>query len=330
MLKLGYHDLKQPAYPEGLRTEDRMTENKKEASAKRMLFVYNPRAGKAKIRGKLSDIIDVFVREGWSVTIHSTQSRGDAKIKVQNRDKGFYDMIVCSGGDGTLDEVVAGMMLSEERLPIGYIPAGSTNDFAKSLGISSNMVKAAEEMMGGRIFFCDIGRFNRDVFVYVAAFGIFTEVAYATDQQLKNTLGHLAYILEGVKSLSSIQSYIMRVEMDNEAVEGDFILGMVTNSLSVGGFRNITGKGVELDDGKFEVLLVKRPVTYVELDNTIASLVVPKFDSQCVQYFKTSCLKVYSKEKVSWTLDGEFGGEHREVVIENQHRLLPIMIGKES
>lgn len=299
-------------------------------TGKRMLFVYNPKAGKAKIRNKLSDIIDVFARSGYSIVVHPTQGQGDAREVVKNREKGVYDLIVCSGGDGTLDEVVAGMMQTQEHLPVGYIPAGSTNDFAKSLGISSNMVAAAETIVKGRVFSCDIGRFNEGLFVYVAAFGMFTEVSYATDQQMKNMLGHMAYLLEGVKSLSTIKSYVMRIESEEEIIEGDFIFGMVTNSISVGGFKNITGKDVELDDGKFEVLLVKRPVTYVELDNTVASLVVPKFDAQCIQYLKTSCLRIYSKEKISWTLDGEFGGEHKEVVIENLQKVLPIIVEGEE
>ncbi|MDY4097500.1 MAG: diacylglycerol kinase family lipid kinase [Lachnospiraceae bacterium] len=299
-------------------------------TGKRMLFVYNPKAGKAKIRNKLSDIVDVFARSGYSIVVHPTQGQGDAREVVKNREKGAYDLIVCSGGDGTLDEVVAGMMQTQEHLPVGYIPAGSTNDFAKSLGISSNMVAAAETIVKGRVFSCDIGRFNEGLFVYVAAFGMFTEVSYATDQQMKNMLGHMAYLLEGVKSLSTIKSYVMRIESEEEIIEGDFIFGMVTNSISVGGFKNITGKDVELDDGKFEVLLVKRPVTYVELDNTVASLVVPKFDAQCIQYLKTSCLRIYSKEKISWTLDGEFGGEHKEVVIENLQKVLPIIVKGEE
>lgn len=299
-------------------------------TGKRMLFVYNPKAGKAKIRNKLSDIIDVFARSGYSIVVHPTQGQGDAREVVKNREKGAYDLIVCSGGDGTLDEVVAGMMQTQEHLPVGYIPAGSTNDFAKSLGISSYMVAAAETIVKGRVFSCDIGRFNEGLFVYVAAFGMFTEVSYATDQQMKNMLGHMAYLLEGVKSLSTIKSYVMRIESEEEIIEGDFIFGMVTNSISVGGFKNITGKDVELDDGKFEVLLVKRPVTYVELDNTVASLVVPKFDAQCIQYLKTSCLRIYSKEKISWTLDGEFGGEHKEVVIENLQKVLPIIVEGEE
>ncbi len=305
-------------------------ENHGIGTGKRMLFVYNPKAGKAKIRNKLSDIVDVFARSGYSIVVHPTQGQGDAREVVKNREKGAHDLIVCSGGDGTLDEVVAGMMQTQEHLPVGYIPAGSTNDFAKSLGISSNMVAAAETIVKGRVFSCDIGRFNEGLFVYVAAFGMFTEVSYATDQQMKNMLGHMAYLLEGVKSLSTIKSYVMRIESEEEIIEGDFIFGMVTNSISVGGFKNITGKDVELDDGKFEVLLVKRPVTYVELDNTVASLVVPKFDAQCIQYLKTSCLRIYSKEKISWTLDGEFGGEHKEVVIENLQKVLPIIVEGEE
>ena len=185
---------------------------------------------------------------------------GDAIKKVRkNAEK--YDLVVCSGGDGTLDEVVTGMEQSEVNVPIGYIPAGSTNDFANSLGIPKNMEEAARVAVNGTPFPCDVGGFNGDTFVYVAAFGLFTEVSYQTSQQMKNILGHAAYILEGAKHLMDITSYRMKVSHDGEIIEDEFIYGMVTNSLSVGGFKGISGPDVLLDDRPFEVTLIKNPKT---------------------------------------------------------------------
>ena len=211
---------------------------------KNMLFIYNPKAGKAQFKSNLLDIIDIFVKAGYEVTAYPTQGPGDAVRKVKQRRDG-YDIIVCSGGDGTLDEVVTGMMQCEEKLPIGYVPAGSTNDFANSLGIPRSMVKAADAVVNGQNFACDIGAFNDDTFIYVAAFGLFTDVSYETRQDIKNMLGHTAYLLEGVKRLSSIKSYWMKISYDDVCLEGDYIYGMVTNSNSVGGFKGITGKNVE-------------------------------------------------------------------------------------
>ena len=204
---------------------------------KRMLFVYNPRAGKAQIRSNLLDIIDIFVKAGYEVTAYPTQATGDAVKAVKER-QGSYDMVACCGGDGTLDEVVNGMMQSEEKLPVGYIPAGSTNDFANSLKIPKNMIKAADVVVNGVNYACDIGRFNNDNFIYVAAFGIFTDVSYGTKQDVKNVLGHAAYLLEGVKRLPSVRACPLKITCNDQVIEGEFLYGMVTNSYSVGGFRD--------------------------------------------------------------------------------------------
>ena len=171
---------------------------------KKLLFIYNPHSGKAQIRSNLLDIIDTFVKAGYEVTAYPTQAPGDAIDAVMYRSPGF-DMIACSGGDGTLDEVVGGIMKSEEKLPIGYIPAGSTNDFARSLKIPRSMLSAAGVVTDGVPFACDVGAINGEYYVYVAAFGIFTEVTYQTPQDVKNTLGYSAYILEAIKSLPSIK-----------------------------------------------------------------------------------------------------------------------------
>lgn len=291
---------------------------------KRMYFIYNPHAGRAQIKNNLLDIIDIFVKGGYEVTVHPTQYARDAVETVKNLEKDYYDMLVCSGGDGTLDEVVTGMMLADMRLPLGYIPAGSTNDFANSLKLPKNMKAAAAAIMTGNPFPCDIGSFNEDTFVYIAAFGIFTAVSYETRQQMKNVLGHMAYILEGAKQLTAIKSYEMHIEYNENIIEGDFLFGMVTNSLSVGGFKSITGRNVKLDDGVFEVTLIKRPQNLSELQAIISSLLLEEVDTQYMYTFKSDRLHISAGVEVPWTLDGEFGGSHTDVEICNNMKRLEI------
>lgn len=290
-----------------------------------MLFIYNPKAGKAQIKNHLVDILDIFVKAGYEVTVYPTQSHGDA-IKKTMKKKDKYDIVVCSGGDGTLDEVFTGMMKCEKKVPIGYIPAGSTNDFAMSLNVPKNMVQAAQTVVDGETYAVDVGEFNDDVFAYIAAFGLFTEVSYSTDQQVKNMLGHVAYLLEGVKRLSTIKSYKLKVTLNDEVIEDDFIFGMITNSFSVGGFQGITGNEVMMDDGVFEVTLIKRPMNPLELNRVMAALVDREVDSECMYCYKAKEIRIESEEEVAWTLDGEFGGNHQEVTIKNLHKALEIRV----
>lgn len=295
---------------------------------KRTLFVYNPRAGKGTVVKKLHEIMDAFARAKYPITVYPTQERGDACKLVEEREPGLYDLIVCSGGDGTLREVVNGLIKSGVSTPVGYIPAGSTNDFARSLGLSDDITESTEIITRGKPFLCDAGNFNGENFVYIAAFGLFTDVSYATNQQWKNIFGHVAYLLEGVKSLSTIQSYDVQIECEEGTMHGNYIYGMVTNSLSVGGFKNITGKDVSFDDGKFEVILIRRPATLAELNDIVISLVRQSFDAACIHSFKTSYLKIKSREEVNWTLDGEFGGTYKDVEIKNVQKAFPIMVRK--
>lgn len=296
---------------------------------KKLLFVYNPKAGKALIRNKLADILDIFARAGYETTVAPTQKSGDAVEAVAQRHEG-YDLVVCSGGDGTLDEAVTGMIRSGFRTPIGYIPAGSTNDFGGSLSLPKNMLKAAQVAVEGRNFPCDIGSFAhneyRDVFVYIAAFGLFTDVSYETAQDAKNVLGHMAYLLEGMKRLSSVRSYHVKASWEGQEVEDDFIFGMITNSTSVGGFKNITGRNVEMDDGVFEVTLIRNPRNPVELNNIMMSLLNRDMDTSAMHFFRTAQLTLESEEPVAWTLDGEYGGTHTEVTITNVCRGIDIRV----
>ena len=292
---------------------------------KKLLFVLNPKAGKAQIKNHLLEIVDIFVKAGYEVTVCVTQEKGDAIRLVETREEG-YELLVCSGGDGTLDEVVTGMVKSGKSLPVGYIPAGSTNDFASSLKLPRNMKKAARVIMEGHPFACDIASFNRDLFVYVAAFGMFTDVSYETGQEMKNALGHLAYILEGVKSLTAVKAYHMRFAYDNNVIEGNFLFGMITNSVSVGGFKKITGKNVELNDGELEVTLVRLPGSLAEMNQLIGALADKNPENALICWFKTSRLQIESDEEIAWTLDGEYGGAHKEVLIEDYREALQIMV----
>lgn len=292
---------------------------------KKLLFIYNPKAGKAKIKNKLADILDVFAKAEYEITVVPTQARGDAKSAMEKRGRDF-DLVVCSGGDGTLDETVTGMIQGGFRTPIGYIPAGSTNDFGGSLSLPKNMLRAAETIVNGNNFSCDIGSFNDDVFVYIAAFGLFTEVSYETDQEVKNLLGHMAYILEGMKRLSAVRSFPMRISYEDKIIVDDFIFGMITNSVSVGGFKHITGKNVKLDDGMFEVTLIKRPKNPIELNNVMVSLMNHDIDTSVIYYFRTPQITLESTEPVAWTLDGENGGNHKSVKIQNICKGLDIRV----
>lgn len=294
---------------------------------KRLLFVFNPCSGKAQIKNQLAEIVDTMVKAGYEVTIYPTQCAGDATEKIQS-EAGSYDLVVCSGGDGTLDEVVTGMMHREHKTLLGYIPAGSTNDFASSLGIPKDMVDAAKTSVSGVPFACDIGKFNGDYFVYVAAFGLFTDVSYKTSQEWKNVLGHAAYILEGAKCLHDIPAYRMQVEYNNRCIQDEFIYGMISNSTSIGGFKGMTGKDVLLDDGLFEVTLIKKPRNPMELNEIIAALINLVDDTDMVYSFKTSEVKFTSTTEIPWTLDGEYGGSHEEVLVKNLKQTVSIMVKK--
>ena len=293
---------------------------------KKVLFIVNPKSGKGSIRSKLLDIVDIFVKAGFDLTLYISQSAGDARAKAKEVE-GRYELVICSGGDGTLDEVISGMMECEKRSAIGYIPCGSTNDFAHSLKIPTSMTKAAEHIAAWKEFPCDIGRFNDDYFVYIAAFGLFTDVSYETSQDVKNVLGHLAYILEGMKKLTEIKSYPMKVKSEEMTVEGNFLFGMVTNSTSVGGFRNITGKHVHLDDGVFEVTLIKTPQNILELNEIIQAVIAGKSENNKYFYqFRSSHVKFTSESPVAWTQDGEFGGYHEVVDVKNDKQALSLLV----
>ena len=291
---------------------------------KKMLFLFNPRSGKEQIKGHLLRILDIFSKAGYDIRVHVTQCSKDAQKTVEHQGKNV-DVIVCSGGDGTLDEVVTGITEMGSKVPVGYIPAGSTNDFANSLFMPKNMLDAASMIMKEEIYRCDVGRFNSQTFAYVAAFGLFTDVSYETSQDLKNILGHLAYVLEGAKRLLDIKAYHMKVTTENGVIEDNFIYGMVTNSRSVGGFKNLT-KDVDMNDGLFEVTLIVQPKNPLEMQEIIRNLLNMEDNSDLIYSFKARKLTVEAEEEVAWTLDGEYGGSPRLVEIENLQQALNLCL----
>lgn len=295
---------------------------------KKLLFVYNPHSGKGALKSRVSDVVDIFVKAGYEVTIYPTQCYHDAYNKILNIEE-KYDLIVCSGGDGTIDETVTAMMQREKRIPIGYIPTGTTNDFANSLHLSRNILQAADTAVNGEKFSCDVGCFNEDSFVYVAAFGLFTDVPYQTNQSVKNILGHLAYVLEGAKRIWNIPSYKIKVVHDGQEIEEEFMLGMITNSRSVGGFRKMIGDSVRFDDGVFEVTLIKKVTTLKALQEIASTLMNMRENSEYMYTFKTGHITFESDDAIPWTLDGEYGGDHKQVCIRNAQKALSIMVAPE-
>lgn len=295
---------------------------------RKVLFVYNAHAGQERIRFALVDVLDIFQKAGYEVTVHPTQAKDDATECVK-QNEGKYDLVICSGGDGTLDEVVKGMgeCASENRVPIGYLPAGSTNDFARTLGIPSEFAKAARIVVSGKAFGCDVGTFNGNPFVYIAAFGALTEVSYGTNQKVKNIFGHMAYVIEGIRSIGmgNLRPYSMSIVANNQLIKDTFVYGMVSNTVSIGGVR-LTDKGVKLDDGEFEALFVKYPDDPVEMNSLLSSLLAQEADPEHMYYFRASEIHIKADQETPWTLDGENGGFHYEADIKNIRKHVQIIV----
>lgn len=282
---------------------------------KKMLFVFNPHSGKGLIKGKLAELVDIFTKAGYEITTYPTQSTMDAYNRIKDAD-GQFDCLVCSGGDGTLNEVIGAVIDNWSVRPkIGYIPSGSTNDFAVTLGIPKAMDKAAEVIVNGKTFPCDIGKFNNRFFNYVAAFGVFSDVSYSTPQSNKNMMGHQAYIFEGIKSLSKIESYALTIRNGNHVISGNFLYGMVSNARSVGGIKGICGQEICLNDGLLEATFVREPKNPIDMQNITSGLFSKNEDNPMVERFKTDSLIIESEKPIAWALDGEYGDAHTSVSI---------------
>ena len=292
---------------------------------KKLLFIMNPCAGMKRANRYLADIISIFNRAGYDVTTYMTAASGDCITAVEQRAAGM-DLVVCSGGDGTFNETVTGLLRSGLDIPVGYIPAGSTNDFASSLKLPTNILDAARLIVEGEPIRYDVGRFENRYFTYVASFGAFTKASYATPQNVKNALGHTAYLLSGIQELSQIRKIHARFELDDgTVVEDDFIFGAISNSTSVGGILTLDPRQVDMQDGKFELLLVRAPRDLLELHECIRALTEQKYNCAMITFLPTSRVKITTGSAVDWTLDGEREAGRETAEAENLHHAIRLM-----
>lgn len=299
---------------------------------KRIYLICNLVSGKASVGSHLAKIIDIFTQAGFEVTVHPTGSRGDATETAKYACESNFDILVCCGGDGTLNEVISGCMKAENAIPLGYIPTGSTNDFARSLNIPINLEEAAELIVSGSAQSCDIGMIGNRYFTYIAAFGAFTEVSYQTAQPVKNVLGHTAYILNGMLSLHKVKASKMRIEYDGRVIEDEFIYGMVTNSTSVA--KLLSMPDMEKDDGLFEVTLIRKPKNLIDLQHIITGLSNFQLgtEREYFDHFRASEISItcLEDEPVPWTVDGEYGGNKAVNVIKNLRRALEFILPEQD
>ena len=296
---------------------------------KKMLFIMNPFAGVKRANRHLTDILLMFTQAGYEVTTHMTLGRGDAAAVAREKGKDV-DLVVCCGGDGTLNETITGLLSAGADTPIGYIPAGSTNDFAASLNLSTNILKAAQEAVEGEPVRYDVGKFGDRYFSYVASFGAFTKSSYTTPQNIKNALGHTAYVLSGITELSQIRNEHIRMEIDGQVVEDDFLFGAICNSTSVGGILTLDPKMVDMGDGLFEILLIRAPQSLAEISECIQALQSQQYNCAMITFRSARKVRIYANPDMPWTLDGEKEDGHEMVDVENLHHAVRLIQKRES
>ena len=291
---------------------------------KKLLFIVNPNAGQRRINRYLSDIVAIFNQAGYHVEMFVTTAAGDATRVVAQRAMD-QDLIVCAGGDGTFNETVNGLLRSHYRIPLGYIPCGSTNDFGASLKLSTNILQAARNIVNGTPTKYDVGRFNDRHFTYVASFGAFTRTSYSTPQNVKNALGHIAYLLEGIQELSQLRMEHIRLEADGKTVEGDFLFGAISNSTSVGGILTLREDQVDMGDGEFEILLVRAPKNLPELTACIQAVQSQRYNCSAITFFSAKEVRVTADPKMNWSLDGEKEPGREKIRVVNLHQAITLI-----
>ena len=288
---------------------------------KKMLFILNPCSGTRKANKVLTDILAIFNRADYQTQVYVTAASRDAVKAVKAYAPGM-DLVVCCGGDGTFNETVTGLLESKLDIPLGYIPAGSTNDFANSLKLPLNPVKAARIIADGTARKLDIGQFGDRYFSYVASFGAFAKASYATPQNVKNALGHTAYVLEGIRELSQIRKNQVRLELDGEVLEDDYIFGAICNSTSVGGILTLDPNQVDMSDGLFEVLLVRAPRDLLEITECITAVQKQQYNCRMMTFRSAKNIRILANADMPWTLDGEMADGAEELCATNlQHAI---------
>lgn len=293
---------------------------------KKLLIVVNPCSGKAKMHTELLKVVEIFSNADYAVSVYPTKSRGDATKYIKTLNQNDFDRIVVCGGDGTLNEVIEGMMDTGVHWPIGYIPSGTLNEWSSGLKISRNIETAAKDIVYGHETTLDIGRFNEKYFSYTASFGAFTSASYSTPQEIKNLLGQTAYIFEGIKGLGAIKPIHMKFTTEDKVIEGDFLFGAISNSLSVGGIVKYDKTPVGLNDGIFEVILIRNPDNITKLPTLIDGILKHEFDREGMEFFRTSKVTIEAEGEVAWTLDGEYAKGDGPINVENIHSAITFII----
>ena len=292
---------------------------------KKMLFIMNPISGQKKAAKFLPEIISLFNRADYEVITYLTGCQGDATRMAALRG-GDVDIVVCCGGDGTFNETITGLLENDIQVPVGYIPSGSTNDLANSLKLSSNPLKAAQDILEGTPAVYDVGKFGSRYFSYVASFGAFTQTSYTTPQSIKNLLCHTAYVLSGISELSQIRKEHVRMEIDGEIVEDDFLFGVISNSTSVGGVLTLDPKVVNMSDGLLEILLVRAPHNLTEITECLQAFQAQDYNNCAMVTFRSARrVRILANPSMLWTLDGEREEGHWEVVAENLHHAIRLI-----
>lgn len=278
------------------------------------LLIVNPVSGKRTIVRTLPDVIRILMDAGFLVTTAVTAESGDATAFAEHFGAD-YDLIVCAGGDGTLNETVTGLVKKGISVPVGYIPCGSTNDFAVSRGISLNINEAAADAATGRQVSYDIGRFGDRYFTYVAAFGAFTSLSYNTDQNLKNMVGHAAYLMGGLIELSMIHPIPLKITADGTVFEGEYAFGAVCNTTSIAGTISLPDPDIDLSDGQLELMLLHMPQDLIEFEEIVQGLLTQDYSSPLIEFTHARSITVESNEELEWSLDGEGSGKYTSVTI---------------
>lgn len=295
-------------------------------SNKKLLLIVNPCSGRAKMRTELLKVVEILSDAEYEVTVYPTKDRGDATLKAAAIAEGEYDLLVVCGGDGTLNEVITGLMQTGIKQTLGYIPSGTLNEWSSGLGIARNIADAAKDITAGHEITLDVGQFGDKYFSYTASFGAFTSASYSAPQDIKNVLGQAAYFFEGIKSLGNIKPMHLKFICDEKEIEGDFLFGAVSNSMSVGGIVKFDDSVVNLNDGYFEVLLIKNPDNILKLQPLIDGILRKELDREGMEFFHTKSITVIGGEEISWTLDGEYAEGKNEIKIENIHNAITLIV----
>lgn len=293
---------------------------------KKMLIIVNPRSGRAKMKTNLLSVVEIFSSAGYDISVYPTKCSGDATSRAAQIKQDEFDIVVICGGDGTLNETVTGLMLSGTKCLLGYIPSGTLNEWSSGLGIAKSITQAAKDITTGKKISLDAGKFGDKYFTYTASFGAFTSASYSAPQDIKNVLGQAAYVFEGVKSLGNIKPIHMKFTCEEKTVEDDFLFGAITNSMSVGGIVKFDEKLVKLNDGLFEVFLIKNPDNILKLQPLIDGILKREFNKEGIEFFHTKSITVECDSDLSWTLDGEYAKGAPKIVIENISNGLELLV----